>query len=103
MAHKKGEGKVKNGRDSESKRLGIKLFGGQTQRMLNQDLLQVYKKDGETICCQLSKPKQLLTTSLRHKRFKKLLKHRLSLVNGTRLFNSSQLKPQKSLVLTIGR
>jgi large subunit ribosomal protein L27 len=30
MAHKKGEGKVKNGRDSESKRLGIKLFGGQS-------------------------------------------------------------------------
>ncbi len=30
MAHKKGEGKVKNGRESESKRLGIKLFGGQS-------------------------------------------------------------------------
>jgi large subunit ribosomal protein L27 len=30
MAHKKGEGKVKNGRESESKRLGIKVFGGQT-------------------------------------------------------------------------
>ena len=30
MAHKKGEGKVKNGRDSHSKRLCIKLFGGQT-------------------------------------------------------------------------
>ena len=29
MAHKKGEGKVKNGRESESKRLGIKAFGGQ--------------------------------------------------------------------------
>ena len=29
MAHKKGEGKVKNGRESESKRLGIKKFGGQ--------------------------------------------------------------------------
>ena len=29
MAHKKGEGKVKNGRDSHSKRLGIKLFGGE--------------------------------------------------------------------------
>ena len=29
MAHKKGEGKVKNGRESESKRLGIKIFGGQ--------------------------------------------------------------------------
>jgi len=30
MAHKKGEGKVKNGRESESKRLGVKLYGGQT-------------------------------------------------------------------------
>jgi large subunit ribosomal protein L27 len=30
MAHKKGEGKVKNGRESESKRLGIKIFGGQS-------------------------------------------------------------------------
>ena len=29
MAHKNGEGKVKNGRESESKRLGIKVFGGQ--------------------------------------------------------------------------
>ena len=29
MAHKKGQGKVKNGRESESKRLGIKVFGGQ--------------------------------------------------------------------------
>jgi large subunit ribosomal protein L27 len=29
MAHKKGEGKVKNGRESESKRLGIKIYGGQ--------------------------------------------------------------------------
>ncbi|MBI2271378.1 MAG: 50S ribosomal protein L27 [Bacteroidetes bacterium] len=30
MAHKKGEGKVKNGRESESKRLGIKVYGGQS-------------------------------------------------------------------------
>ena len=29
MAHKKGEGKVKNGREAESKRLGIKVYGGQ--------------------------------------------------------------------------
>jgi large subunit ribosomal protein L27 len=29
MAHKKGEGSVKNGRDSKSKRLGVKIFGGQ--------------------------------------------------------------------------
>ena len=30
MAHKKGAGSSRNGRDSESKRLGVKLFGGQT-------------------------------------------------------------------------
>ena len=29
MAHKKGEGSVKNGRDSQAKRLGVKIFGGQ--------------------------------------------------------------------------
>ncbi|HEX9124550.1 MAG TPA: 50S ribosomal protein L27 [Actinomycetota bacterium] len=29
MAHKKGGGSSKNGRDSESKRLGVKAFGGQ--------------------------------------------------------------------------
>ncbi len=30
MAHKKGQGSVKNGRDSRSKRLGVKKFGGQS-------------------------------------------------------------------------
>jgi len=30
MAHKKGGGSSRNGRDSESKRLGVKTFGGQT-------------------------------------------------------------------------
>jgi large subunit ribosomal protein L27 len=29
MAHKKGGGSSRNGRDSESKRLGVKAFGGQ--------------------------------------------------------------------------
>ncbi|MCC5933916.1 MAG: 50S ribosomal protein L27 [Candidatus Cyclonatronum sp.] len=29
MAHKKGQGSSRNGRDSESKRLGVKKFGGQ--------------------------------------------------------------------------
>jgi large subunit ribosomal protein L27 len=29
MAHKKGEGSSSNGRDSQSKRLGVKLYGGQ--------------------------------------------------------------------------
>ena len=30
MAHKKAGGSSKNGRDSESKRLGVKIFGGQS-------------------------------------------------------------------------
>lgn len=30
MAHKKGQGSVKNGRDSNAKRRGVKLFGGQS-------------------------------------------------------------------------
>ena len=29
MAHKKGEGSVRNNRDSQSNRLGVKIFGGQ--------------------------------------------------------------------------
>jgi large subunit ribosomal protein L27 len=29
MAHKKGAGSSRNGRESESKRLGVKIFGGQ--------------------------------------------------------------------------
>jgi large subunit ribosomal protein L27 len=30
MAHKKAGGSTRNGRDSNSKRLGVKIFGGQT-------------------------------------------------------------------------
>ena len=32
MAHKKGVGSSRNGRDSESKRLGVKVYGGQSIR-----------------------------------------------------------------------
>ncbi|MFN2396243.1 MAG: 50S ribosomal protein L27 [Bacteroidales bacterium] len=35
MAHKKGVGSSRNGRESESKRLGVKLFGGQTAKAGN--------------------------------------------------------------------
>ena len=35
MAHKKAGGSSRNGRDSESKRLGVKLFGGQAARAGN--------------------------------------------------------------------
>jgi large subunit ribosomal protein L27 len=32
MAHKKGQGSVRNGRESHSKRLGVKVYGGQNVR-----------------------------------------------------------------------
>ncbi|MBI2805611.1 MAG: 50S ribosomal protein L27 [Planctomycetes bacterium] len=32
MAHKKGQGSSRNGRDSNSQRLGVKVYGGQTVR-----------------------------------------------------------------------
>lgn len=35
MAHKKGVGSSKNGRESHSKRLGVKLFGGQAAKAGN--------------------------------------------------------------------
>ena len=35
MAHKKAGGSSRNGRDSESKRLGVKLFGGQVAKSGN--------------------------------------------------------------------
>ncbi len=35
MAHKKGAGSSRNGRDSQSKRLGVKLYGGQTAKAGN--------------------------------------------------------------------
>lgn len=35
MAHKKGQGSTRNGRDSESKRLGVKKYGGQVVKAGN--------------------------------------------------------------------
>lgn len=35
MAHKKGQGSTRNGRDSHSKRLGVKRFGGENVRAGN--------------------------------------------------------------------
>ncbi|NQY74626.1 MAG: 50S ribosomal protein L27 [Candidatus Margulisbacteria bacterium] len=37
MAHKKGKGSTKNGRDSHSQRLGVKRFGGET--VINGNIL----------------------------------------------------------------
>ncbi len=35
MAHKKGQGSTRNGRDSQSKRLGVKKYGGEAVRAGN--------------------------------------------------------------------
>ena len=45
MAHKKGAGSTRNGRDSNSQRLGVKVYGGETVRAGNILVRQV----GETI------------------------------------------------------
>ena len=78
MAHKKGVGSSKNGRESESKRLGVKIFGGQfahagnilvLQRELNtkQVIMSILEK---TIHCMprltelLSSPRKKTTNLL---------------------------------------
>ena len=45
MAHKKGAGSTRNGRDSNSQRRGVKVYGGETVRAGNILIRQV----GETI------------------------------------------------------
>ena len=44
MAHKKGVGSSKNGRESESKRLGVKIFGGQFAKAGNIIVRQYGKR-----------------------------------------------------------
>ncbi len=53
MAHKKGVGSSKNGRESESKRLGVKLFGGQVCKAGNIIVRQRGTKHnpGENVGC----------------------------------------------------
>lgn len=53
MAHKKAGGKTRNGRDSQSKRLGIKKYGGQTVRAGNIIVRQRGTKihPGENVGC----------------------------------------------------
>ena len=49
MAHKKGQGSVKNGRDSRSKRLGVKKFGGQAVIAGNIIIRQRGTKQGRRV------------------------------------------------------
>ena len=52
MAHKKGVGSSKNGRESESKRLGVKIFGGQSAIAGNIIVRQrgTKHKPGDNVC-----------------------------------------------------
>ncbi len=51
MAHKKGAGSSQNGRESESKRLGVKIFGGQFAKAGNIIIRQrgTVHKPGENV------------------------------------------------------
>jgi len=53
MAHKKGAGSTKNGRDSNSKRLGVKIFGGSSAIAGNIILRQrgLKFKPGQNVGC----------------------------------------------------
>ena len=53
MAHKKAGGSSKNGRDSKSKRLGVKLFGGQACRAGNIIVRQrgTHFHPGDNVAC----------------------------------------------------
>jgi large subunit ribosomal protein L27 len=53
MAHKKGAGSTKNGRDSNAKRLGVKRFGGETVRAGNILIRQrgMKFKPGKNVGC----------------------------------------------------
>jgi len=53
MAHKKAGGSSRNGRDSESKRLGVKVYGGQTVRAGNIIIRQRGTKfhNGKNVGC----------------------------------------------------
>ena len=53
MAHKKAGGSTRNGRDSESKRLGVKRFGGETVKAGNIIVRQrgTHFHPGENVGC----------------------------------------------------
>ena len=63
MAHKKGGGSTKNGRDSESKRLGVKRYGGETVRSGNIIVRQRGTKFHPGINVGIGKDDTLFATS----------------------------------------
>lgn len=84
MAHKKGSGSTKNGRDSNSKRLGVKKYGGQLVR------------PGNIIVCQKGNKFKLGTNVGQGKNFTIF-----SLVYGIVKFETSNKKNRKISVYPI--
>ena len=82
MAHKKGAGSSRNGRESESKRLGVKLYGGQSAKAGNIIVRQRGTKHHAGNNVGMGKDHTLF-----------------ALVNGTIKFNKS--KNQRSFVSVI--
>ena len=69
MAHKKAGGSTRNGRDSESKRLGVKKYGGELVKAGNIIIRQrgIKVHPGENVGC--GKDHTLFATSAGHVKF----------------------------------
>ena len=71
MAHKKGAGSSRNGRDSQSKRLGVKLFGGQSAKAGNIIVRQRGTKHNPGLNVELGKDHTLFALADGEVEFKK--------------------------------
>lgn len=77
MAHKKGAGSSRNGRDSQSKRLGVKLFGGQIVKAGNIIVRQRGTKHNPGLNVGLGKDHTLFALSDGEVEFKKRKDNRI--------------------------
>lgn len=85
MAHKKGAGSSRNGRDSQSKRLGVKKFGGQYVKCGNIIIRQVGTKYYPSLNVGIGKDYTLYALSSGIVFFKKSRKNNKSLVSVLKL------------------
>ncbi len=76
MAHKKGAGSSRNGRESESKRLGVKIFGGQFAKAGNIIVRQRGTKHHPGVNVGIGKDHTLFALSDGVVEFKKGIKDR---------------------------
>jgi len=71
MAHKKGMGSSRNGRESESKRLGVKLYGGQLAKAGNIIVRQRGTKHNPGVNVGIGKDHTLFALINGHVQFRK--------------------------------